>query len=97
VILTRSDRFRRSPSTLWRSVGDGVVLADPSDEGFEELVGAGSAVWALLDEPRSPREIVSILVDVYAGHPGADAIERDVSTILEALAERGLVERIADA
>jgi len=83
-------RYRRSDQVLWRRTGDGALLANPSDDGFERLSPTGAAVWELLGDPTTVSRVVGELAEVFDA-PRA-TIEGDVAEIIEQLVGRGLVE-----
>lgn len=83
-------RFRRSPRTLWRTSGSEVLLTETGRDDFDRLSEAGSAIWALLDVPRSPKDIAVIVAEAYGVSP--EAILPDVGSLLGALRDRGWVE-----
>jgi hypothetical protein len=87
-------RFRRSSGALWRANGPTVVLTDPDQEDFDELSETAGVIWSQLAAPRSLREIVETVADIYDVDPAAVAGE--VSTLLEVLRERGWVEEVGN-
>jgi hypothetical protein len=88
-------RFRHSPGTLYRSVGGDVLVAAPDREDFDLLAGAGSAVWHLLDVPRTLSEIVEMTGEIY-GMP-ATAVAADVEALVDELIGRHLIEEVVEA
>lgn len=83
-------RYRRNDQVLWRRTGDGAILANPGEEGFERLSPTGAAVWELLAAPTSVSSVVAELAEVFEA-PRA-TIEGDVAEIIEQFVARGLAE-----
>ncbi len=84
--------YRRSPGVLSRTFSGEVILAAPGVDDFESLSATAGSVWQLLDEPRSLDEIVDALTVRYPN--AGPTIGRDVESLIEHLAQRGLVERL---
>lgn len=86
-------RFRRVAEVLWRNVGTDVLAARPGEEGFDLLGGGAGRVWRCLDRPRTRPEVIGLLA-------AEDALPEDPDTavqrVLDDLADRGLVARVAD-
>jgi hypothetical protein len=90
--VTATVAYRRSPEVLSRAFAGEVILAAPGVNDFEMLSTTAGSVWQLLDEPRALDEIVEVL---KARYPNAGpAIGPDVESLIEHLAQRGLVERL---
>lgn len=87
-------RYRRSPRSLWRSVGGDVYLSSAHREQIDLLEGSAGAAWKLLDGPATGRQLTEALATAYA--VPADSIESDVNGLLVELEERGWVERLGD-
>lgn len=68
--------------------GDLVVLS-PKDFSYLGIVGAGDAVWQLIDGQRTITQIVQQLKDQFDAPEGV--IERETTTFLEQLEGAGLV------
>lgn len=91
---TGVERFRRAVGVASRLATDRVIVARPGREDFDALTGPAVAVWHLLQEPRTPREIVDTLAWAYQAQ--RDQIERDVESLLRELLERGAIEEAID-
>jgi hypothetical protein len=88
----RLTRLTRSPSALFREVGEEVLLADVAGEGFDALSGAATAVWALLAGLRTRAELVAALADRYG--VSEESIEADVNRLLDELHRRGWIQEV---
>ncbi|HEV8565159.1 MAG TPA: PqqD family protein [Actinomycetota bacterium] len=82
--------YRRADQVLWRRTGDGALLANPAEDGFERLSPTGAAVWELLGSPTTVAQVVAELAEVFEAPRGT--IASDVSEIIEQFVGRGLVE-----
>jgi len=71
-------------------VEDGVVILNLRDDVYYGLDRVGRRVWALVQAPRTMREIRDTLLAEYEVDP--DECERDLRDLLVDLAARGLVE-----
>jgi hypothetical protein len=58
-------KYRRAPEVLCRSFAGETLIAAPGSDGFESLTGAGYAVWVLLEEPRTHRELMTELAAIF--------------------------------
>lgn len=85
-------RFQRSPSTLWREVGDLILLAPQGRDDFDQLSGPAATAWLLLEEPRSLEELMRLLGDLYGTAP--EAIATDVRQLVDGLVGRGSIEEV---
>lgn len=85
-------RFRRTPSALYREVGQEVLLASPDGEGFDALSGGAPAVWGLLDRPLTASELVAALAPRYEVPP--ERLRPDLERLLEELCRRGWIEEV---
>ena len=71
-------------------MADETVILHLSGGTYYGLDGVGTAIWGLLQEPRTVAEIRDRLLDEY--DVGAERCERAVLSLLEDLTARGLVE-----
>jgi hypothetical protein len=85
-------RYVRSSNVLWRRTFDRVVLLVPGSEQSVTLSGTGVDLWDHLAEPRSLDAMSAELADLYG--TASAAVERDVRATLDALVERGIVQRL---
>ncbi|MFN2556758.1 MAG: PqqD family protein [Nitriliruptorales bacterium] len=86
---------RRRPGVVHRRLGDErAVLLNLDSAGYFGLNTVGSAVWDLLETPRTLPELVERLRSRCDDPP--EGIDDDVAAFLAALHARGLVE-VCDA
>ena len=85
-----SDRYRRSPATLWRAYADEVMLFAPDSPDVHVLNGPATEIWSLLRVPRRAEEITDILVGAYEA-PAAE-VKEGVTALLGGLRTLGFVE-----
>lgn len=86
-------RFRHAHSTLWRNVGDEVLVGLPAGEGLEVLEGTAGHVWRLLADQPTFTELTDALSAAYGGP--RQLIAADVGALLEELCSCGFVEEMA--
>lgn len=91
----RKVRYRRSPATLARTVGDDVLLAAADRDGMKLLSGTAGAVWRLLAAPRTVEELVDRLQHGFAA--SAATMRADVRDLLRRLEASGWIEQASDA
>lgn len=79
----------RARDALMRRVGSDWLVATRAVE-VTELTGGASAVWALLEEPRTTTALIAELADLFAVDTAVIASE--VETCVVDLTDRGLLE-----
>ena len=84
------DMYRRMPLVEWQ-VSAGRIHASPPTGRPHELIGGAAMVWAVLDRPRTLKELMVELIEL---DPGLD--EGQVSGILGELVQNRLVAREAE-
>jgi hypothetical protein len=89
-IVGGATRIRRVPWAVTETVAGETVLLDPVGDRYLRLNATGAALWELLADPRSPRELAAALSDRHALD---DAVAtRDAAAFLDALRARELVQ-----
>ena len=86
--------YLRSPDALWRATAEEVIVASAGGEEYELLSATAAAVWRLLAQPMSIGDLSDRLAADFGEEPGR--IEADVEPLLGWLADRGLVQIVAD-
>jgi Coenzyme PQQ synthesis protein D (PqqD) len=81
-------RYRRLPGLAVEYVDDRPCIAIGPDSWLV-LEGTAVALWDLLTEPGTPRQLADRLSDMFAGPPAA--IEDDVTAALAEWERAGLV------
>ena len=87
MVLTGT-RVVRAPGSLWRRIGDGVIVTVAGSEAFDRLTPTGAVVWLLLDRPRTPDEIAERVAQLYG--IAVQDVRSDVEALLDDLVARGL-------
>jgi hypothetical protein len=87
-------RFERARSALWRRSGTEILAALPEDRDARRLSGSASAVWTLIDAPRSVPELVHELAAAYRIPP--EEIEGAIAGCVDELVRLGLAEEVQD-
>jgi hypothetical protein len=85
--------WQRDPATLWRRVGDSLVLLAPGQAQPVGVVGSAGVLWDLLAAPVSVAELSERLADSY-GTERAD-LEASVLETLRALQSVGAITTLA--
>ena len=82
--------YRRNSAVTERAIDDAVFLASPESEEIIELNPMGTGLWRLLADRISVEEAVEVLHQAFP-EIARERIEADVSALIAALAEKGLV------
>lgn len=83
-------RWRRREGTGWRDSLNGLVLMPPGADEPVTVAGSGSAVWSLLDRPRSLAELVRDLAERFDADP--TTVREDLEPLLDRLATLGALD-----
>jgi hypothetical protein len=73
-------------------LGDEVAILHLKAGVYYGLDGVGARIWDLIQEPRTVEEVRDVLVSEYEVEP--DRCESDLITLLQRLADEGLIEVI---
>jgi hypothetical protein len=87
--LTLSHQARPSDDVLFQGVGGEAVLLNLASENYFGLDAVGTRIWILLNEDPSLKRAFDILSDEYEVE--AEVLERDLLSLVERMAEAGLV------
>ncbi|MEO8138762.1 MAG: PqqD family peptide modification chaperone [Gemmatimonadota bacterium] len=87
--LTSDTVVTRSEEPVAVEVDRSVVMMSVEQGMYFGLEGAGPRIWALLEEPRSVRQLCDELIHDFAVDP--DVCRREVGTFLEELRRAQLV------
>lgn len=82
--------FTVSSDVLFQEVAGETVLLDLNSESYFGLDEVGTRIWALLNEGRTPGDMVAVLLEEY--EVDRATLEADVRSLLESLLEAGLLE-----
>jgi hypothetical protein len=84
-------RYRQAPAVHSRTVGNELFLVHPNTGAIHTLDALGAAVWRLLGEPKSAKEIRRLLAAAFP-KVAATRIAADVSRLLLDLYEGELIQ-----
>lgn len=93
-VLTADTLIQRSESQVATVLEGEVVLVNLDEGAYYHLNRVGSAVWDLLESPRTVKSLCNSLIECYAVEP--EQCEREVVALLGQLLEAGLIESGAD-
>jgi hypothetical protein len=71
-------------------LGDEIAILHLNAGVYYGLDGVGARIWDLIQEPRTVEEVRDVLVSEYEVEP--DRCESDLITLLQRLADEGLIE-----
>jgi hypothetical protein len=71
-------------------LGGEVAILDLKAGAYYGLDAVGARVWELIQEPREVAEVRDVILDEYEVEP--EQCERDLITLLQELADKGLIE-----
>jgi hypothetical protein len=83
--------FRVPEEVLFQEVSGETVLLDLESESYFGLDEIGTRVWVLLNEGKSVRQMVDVLLEEYEVERAT--LEGDVDELLGELAEAGLIKK----
>ena len=69
--------------------GEAVILGLQSEEYFG-LKDVGARIWEIIQEPKTVKEILDLLLNEYEVEP--ERCERDLLALLQELVNEGLIE-----
>ena len=82
--------YERNRQTLWRRVGNEILLAPAEGNDFNLLSDTASQVWLLLDVPSTAGSMAKRLGEKYGMAP--ERIEGQIVNLLDELANMRVVE-----
>jgi hypothetical protein len=85
-----NDRIRAASSQISSALGDGTVVLHLTAGMYYGLDHVGSAVWELLQAPRTMAELRDAVLERYDVAP--ERCEADLRKLLDDLDQAGLVE-----
>ncbi len=86
---------RQVPGMVAVEMGSHLVMLSVAEGAYFALDEVAARIWPLLVEPRSVREILSLLLDEYDVDPRR--LEDDVLSFVREMATRGLVEVVGES
>lgn len=85
--------FTRAPTALWTELDGQFLLMSVESGAYFEVAGIGSAIWHLLEDPRSEAEIVDHVTQRY--RVDHETCARDVRAFIERLLAAGMITQTA--
>ena len=86
--------WKRSDAAVARAVGGAIFLAAPSEGSIHALNPMASAVWRVLEMPRTFREICTLFASAFPDEDPRQIVS-DLSELLKTLEKDGLVSHVA--
>ena len=83
-----TSRVERHPDTQFREVGDEIFLVHPDGEQIHNLNPMAAALWRLLENPITGREMADVVLAAFPIMAPAK-VEADIKAILSALLQGG--------
>lgn len=83
------DAYRRAPDVIEADVGGEVVLLHTQNWQYYEFDKVGTAIWGLLDEPRTLSGLVDALMERY--EVDRDRCSQDTGAFIEEMVAQGLI------
>jgi hypothetical protein len=88
--ISRNSTVLAAEGQVSSNLGEEVAILDLKAGTYYGLDAVGTRVWELIQEPRRVSEVRDTIMEEYEVEP--DSCERDVITLLQKLADEGLVE-----
>jgi hypothetical protein len=87
--MNLSDKVTIPAEVMARQVGEETVILDLASGTYFGLDPVGARIWQLLSEGRALAEVCEAMLAEY--EVSRDEIERDLSELLDALVDKGLI------
>jgi hypothetical protein len=88
--ISRDSTVVAAEGQVSSALGGEVAILDLKAGTYYGLDAVGAQVWELIQEPKRVSEVRDAILEEYEVEP--DRCERDVITLLQRLADEGLVE-----
>lgn len=85
--------WRRSDHAVARTVGGEIFLAAPDEGSIHALNAMASAIWRVLETPRTLGELCSLFAAAFPD-AGEQRIRADLTALLLTLEKDGLVSQV---
>lgn len=92
MTVEQDDVYRRAPGVEFLETEGEFFLVGPDGQSLYHLNRVGSAIWRLLEESISAREVVEILHQAFP-ETQARQIANDTHAVLDDMKKRGLIEK----
>ena len=93
--MADAPRFRRNPAIGFTVVDDETFLIEPDSQEVFYLDPVSSALWRLLEEPRTAGEMAELFAAAFPDRPVGE-ISRDIAAATADLLARGLAMIVPD-
>jgi hypothetical protein len=87
--MNLTDKVTIPAEVMARQVGEETVILDLASGTYFGLDSVGARIWQLLSEGRTQAEVCESMLAEY--EVSRDEIERDLSELLDALVDKGLI------
>lgn len=87
--MNLTDKVSIPAPVMARQVGEETVILDLASGTYFGLDPVGARIWQLLSEGRALTDVCVAMLDEY--DVSGDEIERDLSELLDALVDKGLI------
>jgi len=87
--ITLDTKVRRTSNAASRDIAGEAIILSAKDSMLHYLDEVGTAIWGLLEEPKTGEEIVKDLLGRYEVEQGT--LEKDVAEFLNELAGKNLI------
>lgn len=88
--MNLTDKVSIPAQVMARQVGEETVILDLASGTYFGLDPVGARIWQLLSEGRALAEVCEAMLAEY--EVSRDEIERDLSDLLDALVDKGLIK-----
>ncbi len=79
----------RSPDQVSTDLGDETVILGLAREEYYSLKEVGARIWEMIQEPKTVRDILSVILRDYDVEP--ERGEHDLLALLQEMAKEGLI------
>lgn len=94
-VVSKHSTIVATKSQVSSDLGGEVAILDLKAGTYYGLDAVGARVWELIQEPKEVVEVRDTILEEYKVEP--DRCERDVITLLQRLADEGLIEVLNEA
>ncbi len=88
--MNLTDKVTIPAEVMARQVGEETVILDLASGTYFGLDPVGARIWQLVSEGRALMEVCEVMLAEY--DVSRDEIERDLTELLDALGEKGLIK-----
>jgi PqqD family protein of HPr-rel-A system len=85
-------RIETPAHVVFESLGENTVLLNLNSGNYFELNPTAARIWALIQDHQDTEEIVAAMCKEFDADP--ETLSKDLSSLLEELGNRGLIQRV---